>query len=104
MRRKLDTAQRKKARELQERSSDMSLLDTIRGLVDKHPDATDEQHSSLVQTALEMFANHAGMSQLLGNTQSQRLGHLVESWIGNGTNQPVAPGQVQGSVGQDRLT
>jgi hypothetical protein len=37
----------------------MSLLDTIAGVVEKHPETTDEQHASLVQTAIQMFGNHA---------------------------------------------
>jgi|SRR5215469_8470072 len=81
----------------------MSLLDTIAGLVEKHPQTSDEQHSSLIQTALEMFGSHAGISQLMGNAQSQGLGQMVGSWIGSGTNQAIAPGQLQGLVGQDRL-
>ena len=82
----------------------MSLLDTIAGMVDKHPQTTDEQHSSLVQTAIEMFGNHAGISQLMGSAQSQGLGQMVQSWIGMGSNQAIAPGQLQGLVGQDRLS
>lgn len=82
----------------------MSLLDTIAGMVEKHPDTTDEQHSTLVQTAMEMFGNHAGLSQLLANAQSQGLGQIVQSWVGTGSNQSIAPGQVQNVVGQDRLS
>jgi uncharacterized protein YidB (DUF937 family) len=81
----------------------VSLLDTIAGLVDRHPETTDEQHSSLIRTAMEMFGNHEGISQLMGNAQSQGVGHIVESWLGMGSNQAIAPGQVQGIVGQDRL-
>ena len=81
----------------------MSLLDTIAGLVEKHPQTTDAQHTSLVQTAMEMFGNHAGISQLMGNAQSQGLAQIVQSWIGTGANQAIAPGQLQGMIGQDRL-
>ena len=81
----------------------MSLLNTIAGLVEKHPETTDEQHSSLIETAMEMFGNHAGISQLMGNAQSQGLGQVVQSWIGTGSNQAIAPAQLQGLVGQDRL-
>lgn len=82
----------------------MSLFDTIAGMVEKHPDTTNEQHSNLVQTAMEMFGNHGGISELLGNAQSQGLGHIVQSWVNTGSNQSIAPGQVQNVVGQDRLT
>ena len=81
----------------------MSLFDEIADLVEKHPETTDEQHSGLVQHAMQMFGNHAAISQLLGNAQSQGLGNIVQSWIGTGSNQPVAPAHVQSLLGQDRL-
>lgn len=73
-------------------------------MVEKHPDTSDEQHASLIQTAVEMFGNHAGISQLLGNAQSQGLGHVVQSRVNTGSNQSIAPGQVENVVGQDRLS
>lgn len=54
----------------------MSLLDTIAGLVEKHPELTDEQHSGLVQHAMQMFSNHAAISQLLSDAQSQGMATL----------------------------
>lgn len=81
----------------------MGLIDTIAGMVEKHEGTTDEQHASLVQTAMQMFGNHAGISQLLSNAGSQGLGHIVQSWVSNGSNQSIAPGQVQSVVGEDRL-
>src|SRR5207253_4375080 len=38
----------------------MSILDNILGAVEPHSELNGEQHSSLVQTALQMFGNHAG--------------------------------------------
>lgn len=81
----------------------MSILDTIIGSAEKHPDLSKEQHSSLVQSALQMFGNHSEISNLHQNAQSQGLGHIVQSWIGNGTNQPIAESQVEGLIGQDRV-
>jgi uncharacterized protein YidB (DUF937 family) len=81
----------------------VTLIDTIAGLVERHPETTDQQHSTLIQTAVQMFGNHEGLSQLLGSAESEGLGQLVQSWIGTGSNQTIAPGQVQGLVGQDRL-
>src|SRR5579864_3641791 len=81
----------------------MGLLDTIMSAVDQHPQLSQEQHASLVQTAMQMFGNHEGLSGLLNNAQSQGLGHIVQSWVGNGTNQNIDQGQVQSIVGQDRI-
>jgi uncharacterized protein YidB (DUF937 family) len=81
----------------------MSILDNIMGAVEQHSGVNQEQHSNLVQTAMQMFGNHAGLSGLLQNAQSQGIGHIVESWISTGTNQPIDQQQVQGLVGQDRI-
>ena len=57
------------------------------------------------------------LSSLLGSGQQQQggigglvsmfeqagLGHIAQSWIGNGPNQPVSPGQLQSVFGQDRV-
>ena len=81
----------------------MSIFDTVMGAVQQHSDVNQEQHSNLVQTALQMFGNHAGLSDLMRNAESQGIGHIFQSWVSTGTNQPIAPQQVQGLVGQDRI-
>jgi uncharacterized protein YidB (DUF937 family) len=81
----------------------MSIFDTVMGAVEQHSEVNQQQHSSLVQTAMEMFGNHGGLSGLVNNAQSQGLGGIVQSWIGTGANQSIAPNQVEGLVGQDRL-
>jgi len=81
----------------------MSILDTIMGSAEQHPELNPEQHSSLVQTVMQMFSSRAGVASLLQNAQSQGLGQIVQSWIGNGTNQPIDESQVQGLLGQERI-
>lgn len=81
----------------------MSILDSIFGSAEQHPDINQQQHSSLVQTAMQMFGNHAGISGLMRNAESQGMGHIVQSWVGTGANQPIAAQQVEGLVGQDRI-
>jgi len=81
----------------------MSIFDAVMGAVEQHSEVNQQQHASLVQTAMDIFANHAGFSELLSNAQSHGLAGIVQSWIGRGANQPIAPQQVQGLVGQDRL-
>jgi uncharacterized protein YidB (DUF937 family) len=81
----------------------MSIFDTVMGAVEQHAGVNQQQHSNLVQTAMEMFGNHAGLSGLVNNAQSQGLGGIVQSWIGTGSNQSIAPNQVEGLLGQDRL-
>jgi uncharacterized protein YidB (DUF937 family) len=81
----------------------MSILDTVIAAAEQHSQVNQQQHSTLVQSALEMFGNHAGLSGLLNNAQSQGLGNIVQSWIGTGANQSIAPQQLEGLLGSDRL-
>ena len=81
----------------------MSILGSIMSAAQQHPDVNQEQHSSLVQHAIAMFGNRAGVAGLLSNAESQGLGHIVRSWIGNEPNQGIAPQQVEGLVGSERI-
>jgi len=81
----------------------VSIFDTLTSAVEKHPEVNDEQHSTLLKSAMEMFGNSGGLSSLMNNAESQGLGHIVGSWIGTGSNQSVSPDQVQRMVGQDRV-
>ena len=42
-----------------------------------------------------------GLGGLLGRFQQNGLGDVVNSWIGTGQNQPVAPGQLGSALGPD---
>ena len=44
-----------------------------------------------------------GLGGLLSSFQQAGLGHIAESWVGNGPNQPVSPGQLQNVFGQDQV-
>jgi uncharacterized protein YidB (DUF937 family) len=43
-----------------------------------------------------------GIGGLLSQFQQAGLGHIAESWIGNGPNQPVSPDQLQSVFGQQQ--
>lgn len=81
----------------------MGLMDMITGAAERHPEVNQEQHATLLQTAMQMFGNQQGISGLLNNARSQGIGHLVESWVSTGANQPVAPSQLENLIGADRL-
>ena len=56
----------------------MNILDTLAGVVEKHPDLSEERHSELLNTATDMYG-HAG-AQVLSPTPSHKgLGHVVGS-------------------------
>ena len=44
-----------------------------------------------------------GLGGLLQQFQSAGLGHVAQSWVGNGPNQSVTPDQLQNVFGQDRV-
>ena len=43
-----------------------------------------------------------GLGGLLSQFQQAGLGHIAQSWIGNGANQPVSPDQLQSVFGQQQ--
>ena len=48
-------------------------------------------------------ATGGGLGGLLSSFQQAGLGHIAESWIGNGPNQPVSPQQLQTVFGDDQV-
>ena len=46
------------------------------------------------------LAGMGGIGGLVSQFQQAGLGHIAESWIGNGANQPVSPDQLQSVFGQ----
>ncbi len=44
-----------------------------------------------------------GLGGLVSQFQQAGLGHIAQSWVGNGPNQPVSPGQLQSVLGQDQV-
>ena len=81
----------------------MSIFDFLSTETARHPQVNENQHATLLNSAMEMFGNSGGLSSLMNNAESQGLGHIVGSWIGTGSNQSVSPDQVQRMVGQDRV-
>jgi uncharacterized protein YidB (DUF937 family) len=81
----------------------VSIFESVMNSVQQHSGVNPQQHSTLVESAMQMLGNQAGLSGMLGNAESQGLGSVVQSWIGNGANQSIAPNQVEGLLGQDRI-
>ena len=44
-----------------------------------------------------------GIGGLVSMFEQAGLGHIAQSWVGNGPNQPVSPDQLQSVFGQDRV-
>ena len=44
-----------------------------------------------------------GLGGLVSSFEQAGLGHIAQSWVGNGPNQSVSPDQLQSVFGQDRV-
>lgn len=47
--------------------------------------------------------NGGGLGGILQQFQQAGLGHIADSWVGNGPNAPVSPGQLRDVFGQERV-
>ena len=45
-----------------------------------------------------------GVGGLVSMFEQAGLGHIAQSWVGNGPNQSVSPDQLQSVLGQDRVS
>ena len=61
----------------------MSILDAITNAAERHPEVNEQQHSSLVSSATQMFGNSGEISGLFNHAESQGLGHIVGSCTGS---------------------
>jgi hypothetical protein len=48
----------------------MSILDAVMNAAQQHPEVNPQQHSTLVESAMHMLGNHAGLSGMLSNAES----------------------------------
>jgi uncharacterized protein YidB (DUF937 family) len=53
--------------------------------------------------AVEGAAAGGGLSALLARFENAGLGHLVQSWVGSGDNQPVTPEQLHSALGEEHV-
>jgi uncharacterized protein YidB (DUF937 family) len=44
-----------------------------------------------------------GLSGIVSSFEQAGLGHIAQSWVGNGPNQPVSPQQLQNVMGDDQV-
>ena len=44
-----------------------------------------------------------GLGGLLSSFEQAGLGHIAQSWVGNGQNQPVSPQQLQSVFGENQV-
>jgi uncharacterized protein YidB (DUF937 family) len=93
--------------------SDMGLLDLIGGLLGGGGSASPMQgvlmnmlgggEQSRMGMAGQGTGMEGGLGGLLSSFQQAGLGHIAQSWVGNGANQSVSPQQLQTVFGEDQI-
>ena len=61
------------------------------------------RRSSKAAMPTKVAAWVAALGGLVSNFEQAGLGHLVQSWISNGPNQPVSPQQLQSVFGENQV-
>jgi uncharacterized protein YidB (DUF937 family) len=57
-----------------------------------------------IVTVLNSYVEkHGGLQGVVSQFEQQGMGDTIKSWIGNGENQPISPGQVHQVIGADTL-
>jgi uncharacterized protein YidB (DUF937 family) len=55
------------------------------------------------QTGNQIGGQIGGLGGLISRFEQAGLGNIVQSWIGNGANQPVSPDQLHNVLGEDQV-
>ncbi len=80
---------------LRESGSSSGIEGTLKDLL-----GGSQQSATQTQTPM---GGLGGLSGLISAFERAGLGHIVQSWIGNGPNQAVSPNQLQNVLGPDRV-
>ena len=84
----------------------MGLFDSLLSSVLGGGHAGGTQQNALVQLATSLITNHSSGQGLAGLAQQfdkQGLGHLMQSWVGTGQNEAIAPDQVHQVLGAEQV-
>ncbi|MCC2596948.1 YidB family protein [Pusillimonas sp. MFBS29] len=81
----------------------MGLLDSIVSAAGGNDNQGSGQ-AGLLPVLMELVNNYpGGLAGLLQKFKDAGLGGVVASWIGNGPNEAVTPGQLQTALGDDMV-
>jgi uncharacterized protein YidB (DUF937 family) len=89
----------------------MGLLDQLIGQVVGQPQTTTGTSSGgLGGVLLQLLGGQGtaqgqagGLAGLIDQFKAAGLGHVADSWVGTGSNQPVSPQQLQTVFGNDQV-
>src|SRR5215472_10526926 len=82
----------------------MGILDSVMNALNSSGGpATSTPSSAVASAVLSMLQSHGsavnGLGSLMQAFESGGLGHLFQSWVGNGQNLPVSAEQIQSVLG-----
>jgi uncharacterized protein YidB (DUF937 family) len=77
----------------------MGLFDELKGAVFQ---AAEGEAQNLIGGAVES-AVPGGLDGLIGKLQAGGLGEQVSSWLGEGSNLPISPDQLQSVLGDEHV-
>ncbi|MEO5733348.1 MAG: YidB family protein [Rubrivivax sp.] len=78
----------------------MGLLDSVIGAMGQSKPGGGGQ-TDLMATVMALLGAAGGLPGLMQKFEAHGLGHIVQSWISHGENQPVTPDQLHTVLGAD---
>jgi uncharacterized protein YidB (DUF937 family) len=83
----------------------VSLLDSALGGLTGGAGGSSSPTQSVLMSMLggRQGGGMGGLGGLLSRFQQAGLGHVADSWVGNGPNQPISPDQLHNVLGEDRV-
>ena len=83
----------------------MSLLNSVLGGLMGGAGGSSSPMQSVLMGMLggQQGGGMGGLGGLLSQFQQAGLGHVADSWVGNGPNQPISPDQLHNVLGEDRV-
>lgn len=82
----------------------MGLLDQLKAQAESAVQQFSGEHPQLGQEVMNLVhSGPGGLNGLVQQFQAGGLGHLIQSWISTGPNQPASAQQIQQALGGDRL-
>ncbi|HUE15097.1 MAG TPA: YidB family protein [Planctomycetaceae bacterium] len=81
----------------------MSLFSNLVQAVSSGFGNPDSPQAKIAHSVLERFqANDGGgLNEVVQQLESRGLGHIVQSWIGTGANQPISAEQLKSALGSE---
>lgn len=82
----------------------MGLFDSLKQQAEGIIHKVAGDHPQLAQEVMSLVhAGPGGLAGLVQQFQNNGLGHLVQSWVSTGPNQPINAQQIQQGLGVDRI-